>query len=76
MPASVCLPGREKQTGAGHYSGIGPRPIRSKTRSHSKPLRVLTEDLALQAIGVAIRAAKTEEEATKAFKPYADQLAR
>jgi hypothetical protein len=48
-------------------------PLALKTQ-----LRFLTEDLAnaLKAIGVAIRAAKTEEEATKAFKPYADQLAR
>jgi hypothetical protein len=30
---------------------------------------------ALQAIGVAVRAAKTEEEARNAFAPYAEQLA-
>ena len=40
-------------------------------------LGFLTEDLrnAFQAIGAAISAAKTEEEATKAFQPYADKLA-
>ena len=39
-------------------------------------LRFLTDDLrnGMQAIGIAVRAAKTEEEATKAFKPYADKL--
>ena len=40
-------------------------------------LRFLTEDLqnALGAIGAKILMAKTEEEATKAFRPYADRLA-
>ena len=40
-------------------------------------LRFLTEDLrnAFCKIGAEISAANTEEEATRAFKPYADKLA-
>jgi hypothetical protein len=40
-------------------------------------IKFLSDDLrnALDRVGSAVLAAKTEEEATKAFTPYADKLA-
>jgi hypothetical protein len=67
---TLAIRGEEKSPRHGHDNHLDPTALKTQ-------MGYLTDGLrnTFQSVGAAISAAKTEEEATKAFKPYVDRLA-
>jgi hypothetical protein len=67
---TLAIRGEEKSPRHGHDNHLDPTALKTQ-------MGYLTDGLrnTFQSVGAAISVAKTEEDATKAFKPYADRLA-